>query len=95
MCLIVYGERVVASSARTGWLLAGELVENQGQPNGVVEDDAVGEQLVEVDDLLHVVGVVVADHPSVAEPSHSETLWKDSTRLVIVVMLSRSSGSER
>jgi hypothetical protein len=69
--------------------LGGQLVEHDGQLGGVVEDHAVGEQLVELDDLFDVVGVVVADDPGVAEGQPLGEVWNDSTRVVIVVMVSR------
>jgi hypothetical protein len=59
--LVMYGEIVARSAWSTGLALGGDRVGGVGDVTGGGVHDAVGDQLVELDDLLLVVGVVVAD----------------------------------
>ena len=60
MWLVVYGDRPPTAAAVTRWPFAWSWLSTTV--------DAVGEQLVELDELLHVFGVVVGEHADVAEP---------------------------
>jgi hypothetical protein len=70
-----------------------ELARDGGHVERGVEDHAVGEQRVELDDLLLLGGVVALDRV-VSEPQRGREAVVGLDLLVAVVISSRSSGSE-
>src|SRR5450755_3134353 len=52
-----------------GPALGDQLADRRHHVQGGVEDDRVGQQGGELEDLLLLLGVVVGDHPGVAEPA--------------------------
>lgn len=89
MVWVVYGEIVARSSVSIGCpseasVFAAVLMSQVGV------DHAVGEQLVELDDLLLVVWIVATDHLA-TERSHAKKPGNASALLVIAVICSAAA----